>query len=42
MGIDPTAILAVISQQALQIAALEQENQKLRDAIARSMHDSEK
>jgi hypothetical protein len=33
MGIDPAAVLAVISEQATRIAALEQENAQLRAAL---------
>lgn len=33
MGIDPAAVLAVISEQANRIAALEAENAQLREAL---------
>lgn len=34
MNIDPAAVLAVISEQAQRIAALEHENAQLREALA--------
>lgn len=38
MNIDPAAILAVISGQAQRIAALEQENAQLREALTPPSH----
>lgn len=36
MDINPSAILAILSEQANRIAALEQENAALREALAAS------